>query len=255
MEQKPARKLFWILLAVLAITALLALFFRSAWGDTLLYKALFHLEQVLDNGTSLRASILAHGPLAPLLFMILQVLQVVMAPVPGEASGFLGGYLFGAWPGFLFSSIGLTFGSATAFALGRIFGDAFKIRIKETVTYQKFNHLVYKSDFVIPFVLFLLPGFPKDILSYILGLSLMPFRAFLFIAAIARMPGTLMLSFQGAHVYEKDFSNLLILIIASLAVALPCIIFHKQIMTRLNLYNLENNSTHSGGNSKSSSEN
>ena len=59
------------------------------------------------------------GILAPVLFMVLQALQVIISPIPGEATGFLGGYLFGEWLGLLYSTIGLTVALSTlaAFAL------------------------------------------------------------------------------------------------------------------------------------------
>jgi uncharacterized membrane protein YdjX (TVP38/TMEM64 family) len=96
---------------------------------------------------------------------------------------------------------------------------------------------VSRGDFVIPFLLFLLPGFPKDSLSYLLGLSLMPFKVFLFIAAVARMPGTLMLSLQGAKVYQAQYVELMFLLLASLAVSLPCYRYRKKLLALLTRYN------------------
>ena len=57
------------------------------------------------------------GVLAPVIFMGLQALQVIIAPIPGELTGILGGYLFGQWVGLLYSTIGLTLGSVGAFAV------------------------------------------------------------------------------------------------------------------------------------------
>ena len=90
---------------------------------------------------------------------------------------------------------------------------------------------------MIPFVLFLFPGFPKDSLSYLLGLSTMPFKVFIFIASIARMPGTIVLSFEGAHVYEGNYLELLLLLTFSAIVALPCIFYRRQILEKLTHYN------------------
>jgi uncharacterized membrane protein YdjX (TVP38/TMEM64 family) len=190
----------------------------------------------MRDGTGVREAILSHGYLAPLMFMTLQALQVLFAPVPGEATGILGGYLFGAWTSFIYSSIALTVGSALAFIIGHLFADAFRARFSKTRIYRKFNHLVFKGDFVIPFVLFLFPGFPKDSLSYLLGLSTMPFKVFIFIATIARMPGTLVLSFEGAHVYEGNYLNLLILLIFSVIITIPCIVYRRRILKKLTHY-------------------
>ena len=234
MKKQRARILFWGSFLLLVLSGLILHVF---WGESLLSQALFHLEDVMTNSIRIRETILSFGILAPLIFMVLQVLQVLFAPVPGEATGILGGYLFGAWASFIYSSIALAIGSALAFGIGHFFADAFRDRFSRTKIYRRFNHLVFKGDFVIPFVLFLFPGFPKDSLSYLLGLSTMPFRVFIFIAAIARMPGTLILSFEGAQVYERNYLELLLLLLFSAIVALPCYFYRRQILEKLTHYN------------------
>src|SRR5437879_13869078 len=59
------------------------------------------------------------GVLAPVIFMGLQALQVIIAPIPGDLTGILGGYLFGQWLGLLYLMMGLTLGSVASFAVGR----------------------------------------------------------------------------------------------------------------------------------------
>jgi len=201
------------------------------WADIL-----FNLKSALADSEHLRKSFLDFGAWAPLIFIVVQILQVILAPLPGEASGFLGGYIFGFWPSAIYSTIGLTVGSWIAFAGGRFLGNIFPQKFRDSTTYQKFNHLVYKGGFVIPFILFIFPGFPKDSLSYILGLSRMPMRIFLFIAAIGRIPGTLALSIQGAELYQGNYLKFAVLLGATLLVSLPFYLFHKQIMHRLEQY-------------------
>lgn len=233
MKKQKARILFWGSFLLLVASVLALHFF---WGQSLLNQALFHLDDLMRNGVRVREIILSFGFLAPLMFMILQILQVLFAPVPGEATGILGGYLFGAWPSFIYSSIALGVGSILAFGLGHLFADTFRERFAGTKLYRRFNHLVFKGDFVVPFILFLFPGFPKDSLSYLLGLSTMPFKVFIFIATVARMPGTLVLSFEGAQVYERDYRELLLLLAFSAMVALPCYLFRRQILQKLTHY-------------------
>lgn len=220
-------KKVWAALAILGIGCL-TLFFL--WRNDLLYQSLFHLKSLLTEGSRLRDAFLEYGLLAPLFFMGLQVLQVVFAPLPGEATGILGGYLFGAWYGSIYSTIGLTAGSWVAFGMGRLAGDFVMGRLKHSRTYNRFNHLVCKGDFVIPFILFLVPGFPKDSLSYLLGLSRMPLGVFLFITAIGRIPGTVMLSFQGAQVYNQNYEQFATLALLTLIIFLPCYLFRKNML-------------------------
>lgn len=235
--QTPSRKKAWLLLPLLMLGAATVFLLTTDNGQLSPY--LFQWRQIADDSfQELRATLLNHGRLAPIVFGTLQILQVIFAPIPGEATGFLGGYVFGAWPGFFYSSIALTIGSGIAFGIGRLLGDTF-IRDRffaSTKIYRRFNRLVHRGNFAIPFVLFLLPGFPKDSLSYLLGLSFMPFRVFIFITAVARMPGTLMLSFQGSQLYQQEYLQLLILLLATLAVTLPCYYFRRQILAHLTFY-------------------
>ena len=76
---------------------------------------------ILLDHHRLKEFIFSFGVYSPIAFIIIQAIQVVVAPIPGEATGFLGGYLFGAWAGMLYSMIGLILGSWLAFSIARIF--------------------------------------------------------------------------------------------------------------------------------------
>lgn len=201
-------------------------------ADSEIFRSLINLNVVLDNGEVLRRKFLDHGSLSPLLFMAIQVLQILVAPIPGEATGLLGGYMFGLWQGFLFSTIGLALGSWTAFAIGRFFGDLAGNRFRRSITYQQFDGLVHKGDYVFPFLMFLIPGFPKDMLSYILGLSRMPMPVFMFISAVGRVPGTLMLSIQGASVYQRNFQQFVLVTLLGTGIFLLSYLFRKRFLQR-----------------------
>src|ERR1700704_5025270 len=76
------------------------------------------------------------GVLAPVIFILLQALQVIISPIPGEATGILGGYLFGQWLGLFYSTIGLTLGSVVAFWIGRGLGAPY---VKDLCNAQTLN--------------------------------------------------------------------------------------------------------------------
>ena len=232
------------LLLLLAIGCGLFLYLNP---DNFLSRALFQLKNFRTESVTLRDRLLSYGPLAPLLFILLQVLQVVVAPIPGEASGFLGGYLFGTFPGFLYSSLGLTLGSGLAFGGGRLLGAFFTARFRETAVYRRFNHLVSKGDFLIPFLLFLIPGFPKDSLSYLLGMSSMPWPVFLFIATVGRIPGTLILSLQGAETYHANYLRLALLTLLAALVIIPCLLGRHRLLAWLNRLRRESDRKREGG--------
>lgn len=170
------------------------------------------------------------GPVgAPLAFVAIQILQVMFAPFPGEASGFLGGYLFGTIPGFVYSSIGLTAGSAINFALARVLGRRYVGKWVPAHQLRKFDTLARRQGAIVFFLFFVFPGFPKDYLCVFLGLTSLSAKVFILMAGIGRMPGTIMLSLQGAQVFEQNYTTLIILIAISLALAIPAYCWREQI--------------------------
>jgi uncharacterized membrane protein YdjX (TVP38/TMEM64 family) len=154
----------------------------------------------------------AAGPLAPLVFILLQTLQVIFAPIPGEATGFIGGYLFGVPLGLLYSTVGLTLGSAGAFLIARWLEEHYVARWIPKEILEKFDFLMERQGVLISFILFILPGFPKDYLCFVLGLSRLPFKLFLLICIVGRIPGTLLLTLQGAKVYKGDYYSTLVIL-------------------------------------------
>jgi uncharacterized membrane protein YdjX (TVP38/TMEM64 family) len=169
------------------------------------------------------------GPYAPLVFITLQALQVVVAPVPGEATGFLGGMLFGTWLSFIYSTIGLTLGSALAFGLGRWLGLPLVRRLVSDKVYHKFDFLARTGAELVTLIFFLIPGFPKDYLCFILGVSPLPFRTFLVLTTFGRMPGTWLLSIQGAKVGSGYYVEFVVFLTVAAVAAFLAYIFRDAV--------------------------
>ncbi len=153
----------------------------------------------------------------------LQIGQVLLAPIPGELTGFIGGYLFGAPVGFLLSTLGLTIGSIINFSIGRLLGEQVVRKLVPCETYEKYNQMVQFRGILYIFIFFLIPGFPKDYLCMFLGLTTLPLRVFFAVSTIGRAPGTLALSLQGASVFQKDY--VLFLIITAISLVLAAVAF------------------------------
>ncbi len=177
----------------------------------------------------LKEFIFSFGAYSPLAFILLQIIQVVVAPIPGGAIEFLGGYLFGVKAGLLYSMIGLTFGSWFAFSLARIFEKWAVEKFVSPKTMKKFDYLIGHEGVILSLLLFLIPGFPKDALCYILGLTPMHLGIFLIISTIGRIPGTLMATLQGAQAFEHQYILFLILLGVSALVILVFYIYHENI--------------------------
>jgi uncharacterized membrane protein YdjX (TVP38/TMEM64 family) len=144
-------------------------------------------------------------------FVLLQIVQVVVAPVPGEVVGLLGGYLYGPYVGTVLSTIGLALGSLLAFGLTRMFGRPVLERFVDAKTIARFDFLLRPQGSFLVFLLFVIPGFPKDYLCYILGLGHLSLLRFAAITTAGRLLGTAILTFGGAFLREEAFGKLFVL--------------------------------------------
>jgi uncharacterized membrane protein YdjX (TVP38/TMEM64 family) len=209
---------------LLAAVALYVLF--SSNPVVVKYRELAHFY---SNRREVKALLNRMGSYAPLVFILLQALQVVMAPVPGEATGFLGGLVFGTTLGFIYSTLGLTLGSILAFGLGRWLGLPLLRRVISAHVYHRFDFVTRPGAELVLLLLFIIPGFPKDYLCFFLGVSPIPFGVFLVICAFGRMPGTWMLSIQGAKVGGGHYLDFLIVLTLAATAAVPAYIFRDRI--------------------------
>jgi uncharacterized membrane protein YdjX (TVP38/TMEM64 family) len=185
-----------------------------------LYRDKDFLKQTLDD----------LGILAPVIFILLQALQVVLSPIPGEATGILGGFLFGQWLGLLYSTIGLTLGSLAAFGLGRWLGAHYVKNLVKEETWNKLGFIVEAEGVIVCFIVFSIPGLPKDILCYLFGLSPMPFWVFAFVSSLGRVPGTWVLSAQGAKTASGHYVEVAILTAVVAAVAIPLYYYRHKLV-------------------------
>jgi len=156
------------------------------------------------------ALINSYSPYDVFVFIGLQILQVVFAPIPGEVTGLIGGFIYGPVLGTIYSTIGLTLGSWLAFVMARFFGLPFVEKAVKPETIQRYDYLLAHKGAVISFVLFLLPGFPKDYLCFIMGLSHMRVGMFLLISTVGRLFGTILLSVCGSYARNNEYAALFI---------------------------------------------
>lgn len=180
------------------------------------------LWEIFKDRDQMRDYVQSWGAWAPAAFIVIQALQVVLAPIPGEFTGAVGGFIFGGVPTIFYSSLGLTIGSIMAFLAARIVGLPLVRLIVSKASLEKFHFLTERRGTLLALILFIIPGFPKDILSYILGLSPMGFPAFVAVCALGRIPGTVMLSMSGSALYNENWTLLIVLSIAC-AIALVAV--------------------------------
>ena len=180
----------------------------------------------------LRDTVAAWGWAAPLVFMAIQALQVIISPIPGEITGPVGGALFGTLWGVIYSTIGLTFGTLFCFWVGRKWGEPLIRPWLSEHHWEKMNFILEAEGAIICFILYLIPGFPKDIISYLFGISPMPFWLFAVVSTVGRLPGTWISSYFGAHVGEQQYIYALVFIALVAGACLPLYYYRERILGR-----------------------
>lgn len=214
---RPKAPVFIILLAVSMIFLFYVVYLRGGAHFALLKQAVLAL---FERRQELRDLIVSFGAFAPLAFVLIQAAQVVLSPIPGEATGFIGGFLFGL-PAFFYSTVGLSLGSMGAFFIARYFRRFVRQWVEKSPYYVRFERLLEHQGIFVTFLLFVFPGFPKDFLCYFLGFSRIPWEVFCLVSTLGRMPGTLMLTFQGADLFEARFTRLFLVAGLTIVILVP----------------------------------
>ena len=148
------------------------------------------LWRLFTSPQRLRDWVAGWGGWAPAIFIALQTLQVIVFAIPGEVAQIAGGYLFGAWQGTLLSITGILIGSAASFFLARALGRPFVAALAPAAQVEKMEKLLTsRSARIVFFLLFVIPGIPKDILCYVAGLTPMGFPFFAAVSTVGRLPG------------------------------------------------------------------
>ncbi|WP_049915904.1 TVP38/TMEM64 family protein [Haloferax mucosum] len=158
----------------------------------------------LADPRALRTWLLGYGAVAPLAFIAVQIAQVLVAPVPGQALGFASGYLFGALWGTLYSMVGIVVGTALAISLARLFGRPYVERVITADALASFDGMMANHGLAVIFLVFLVPGLPDDALCFAAGLTDIPVRRIVLVAAIGRFPGFFLVNSAGAAAADGD---------------------------------------------------
>ncbi|WP_241430793.1 TVP38/TMEM64 family protein [Haloferax elongans] len=172
---------------------------------------------LFTNISRLKAFILSFGVFAPVVFIALQALQVVVAPIPGQVMGFASGYIFGGYWGTLYSIIGITLGSFVAFVIARRVGRTYVERVVDPGIVERFDSMIDERGVVAVFILFLIPGLPDDAICFIAGLSLIRIRTLVVLAFVGRLPAFLIVNVAGGELAESRIESmvgLLVLLVA-----------------------------------------
>lgn len=213
----------------LFIVAFVFLFFwvLFRYGDELTY--------LLKDPAKFEKWILGFGTKGILIFIAVQILQVLIFVIPGEVVQIAGGYLYGTFLGSLYSLIGITIGSLLCFTIARVLGYEFVRGMLSDEKLKKLDYLINnKKGELGLFLVFLLPGLPKDALSYVAGLTPVKFLNFFLITAAARLPGIVISSYIGANIEHKNYIVSAVISVIAVILFVIGIINKDKIMKKMN---------------------
>lgn len=171
------------------------------------------------------------GPLGALMVLGLQFLQIVVAFIPGEVVQLAAGMLYGPWLGALVIVVGCVISSAFIFMLVHRLGAPFVQALVPTHYLDKFRKFELSGKLtVVVFVLFLIPGLPKDVFTYLVPLTDMRMRTFLLVSNIARIPGILVSTYAAAGLVGGRVGESVIIFVGAALLAVIGIALRRRIM-------------------------
>ena len=183
-----------------------------------------------ENPELFRSWVDKSGIWSRLLCVGMVVLQVIVAFIPGEAVELAAGYAFGALEGTVLSMIGILIGSWIIFLLVRRYG----VKIVEIFFSKKdISQIRFlknsRKTLVLSFVLMVIPGTPKDFLSYFAGLTRLTQKQWLLVVMVARLPSVLTSTLTGAAAGQRRYTLALILLAVTLFISLLGILYYRKI--------------------------
>ncbi|MBN1138515.1 MAG: TVP38/TMEM64 family protein [Anaerolineae bacterium] len=182
---------------------------------------------------ALQAWLISFGAWTPLVSIAVSAMQVVFAPIPGQATGLVNGYLFGVWLGAFYSLFGVMLGTGTILALTRHWGRPLTARLVPAAQLEKLDYLAERRGELFFFLIFLLPFLPDDLTCFAIGLTRLSIGRMLVLIALGRLPGLIVASWMGAHARSVSPLGWAILIAGVCLLALAYWRWRSIIETRL----------------------
>lgn len=197
----------------------------------LTYFLIVRFSKIAKTGEEFRDFIKGYGAYGFLVAVGIQVLQVFIALIPGEFVEIGMGYAYGWFEASVLSLLGVAIGSGLIFILTKKFGVRF---IEIFVSGDKINDLKFIKDEEkfnrLTFLLYFIPGTPKDLITYFIALTRMTLKDFLGITLFARIPSVVSSTVGGNFIGEKRYAEALILFVITAAVSLVGIKLYNIIL-------------------------
>jgi len=175
--------------------------------------------------------------LGSVFFIIFQILQTAILPIPGEVIQVAGGYIYGVPLGLLYTVVGTILGSMIAFYFTRIIGSSFVEKLVKKKKAKWVTDMMDSKKFTITLsILFLIPGLPKDFFIYMAGLSPIKPIKFFTILLLTRLPWLLISVIVGANMRRGNYNSVIILALIASVLFLLGMINKNKIINKFSQY-------------------
>lgn len=210
---------------IIGVPALLYVNFRDTLFNT---EWLRHLPELLSRYRGHAAAIL----------IALQILQVFVCIIPGQPIQFAASYMFGIFRGFLLSIAGAVIGVSVSFFLAKFLGrDFVELLFDKDKVADYHAKLNSGRGLLIVLLIYLIPGVPKDLVSYVAGISGMKFRPFLIVSTVGRSPGMIGSLLLGHFFSTRNYAAIAVLAVITALILIICFIKRDKMISLLD--NLE----------------
>ncbi len=175
--------------------------------------------------------ITSQGPLGVLILLGMQLLQIIVAFIPGEVVQIAAGMMYGSLWGSVVILVGCVLSSMVVYELVHKLGAPFVRSMVGEKQLLKFRQFELSGKFgVTVFILFLIPGFPKDVLTYIVPLSDMNLRTFLLLSTIGRTPGVIISTYAAAGLADGNIVTSVIIFVVAALIAIIVLLLRNRII-------------------------
>ena len=175
--------------------------------------------------------ITSQGPLGVLILLGMQLLQIIVAFIPGEVVQIAAGMMYGPLWGSVVILVGCVLSSMVVYELVHKLGAPFVRSMVGEKQLLKFRQFELSGKFgVTVFILFLIPGFPKDVLTYIVPLSDMNLRTFLLLSTIGRTPGVIISTYAAAGLADGNIVTSVIIFVVAALIAIIVLLLRNRII-------------------------
>ena len=175
--------------------------------------------------------ITSQGPLGVLILLGMQLLQIIVAFIPGEVVQIAAGMMYGPLWGSVVILVSCVLSSMVVYELVHKLGAPFVRSMVGEKQLLKFRQFELSGKFgVTVFILFLIPGFPKDVLTYIVPLSDMNLRTFLLLSTIGRTPGVIISTYAAAGLADGNIVTSVIIFVVAALIAIIVLLLRNRII-------------------------